>query len=275
MNRVDGKVALVTGGGGLIGRGISLILAQAGAKVVVAGRNQTPVEETVQLITDAGGEAIAVTLDITSEESWQQAIDQTLTRFKKLNILVNNAGGGWLKSGCQDVSLEDWRYAIDVNLEGTFLGIRSAIAVMKNNQEPNSIINIASISAIMPDLRVPYSVAKAGVLMLAKGAAMECRRKGQDNIRVNSVLPGGVIGDEIDEPKGPEEFERYFPPSRFGRAKDIALAVLFLASEDSAYINGGELVVDDGYSASVGGFLTANSSEVLSEHYRVLAEQEG
>lgn len=268
MNKVDGKVALVTGGGGIIGRGVCIALAQAGAKVVVSGRNLNAIEETAKMITNFGGEAIAVRLDVTNEEDWQGAIDLTLTHYNKLNILVNNAGGFEGVKGCEGVSLADWNNVLGVNLNGTFLGVSAGITAMKNNKESNSIINIASVSGQMPDLRVPYSVSKAGVLMLSKCAAMECLKKGYDNIRVNTILPGGVIADTDPEPQGTEEFERYHPPARSGRTQDIAKGVLFLASGDSDFVTGSELVIDGGYSAAMGGFLTANLQETFRSNER-------
>ena len=273
MIQIAGKVALVTGGGGIIGRSACQMLAQAGAKVVVAGRTLSSIEETVKTIVDTGGEAIAVKLDVSCENSWQQAIDTTLKSYKKLNILVNNAGI-WQNDGpSEDVSLSNWKHLLSVNLDGTFLGVRSAIGVMKDNKESNSIINIASISGQMPDMRASYSVSKAGVLMLGKCAALECRKKGYDNIRVNTILPGGVLGEADPEPKSTEEFDRYYPPVKFGRPKDIAGGVLFLASEYSSYMSGGELVIDDGYSASVGGFLTVNMVEQLEKANATEAEE--
>jgi NAD(P)-dependent dehydrogenase (short-subunit alcohol dehydrogenase family) len=265
MSELNGKVALVTGGGGIIGRGVCKVLAQAGARVVVSGRNLASVDETVKMIIDTGGEAIAVKLDVTCEADWQKAIDLTLTHFKKLNILVNNAGGVEGVNGCEGVSLSDWNNVLNINLTGAFLGVRSGVAAMKDNKEFNSIINIASLSGMMPDMRVPYSVSKAGVLMLGKCVAMECRKKGYDNIRVNTILPGGVIADTDPEPKGTAEFDRYHPPARFGRVKDVAKGVLFLASEDSSFMSGSELIIDGGYSASIFGFTTENIIEELRE----------
>lgn len=257
MAQINGKVALVTGGGGVIGRGVCIALAKAGAKVAISGRNLNLIEETVRIIRDAGGEAIPVKLDVTSEDDWQSAIDFTLTHFNKLNILVNNAGGSLGVYGCESVSLAEWDNVLGSNLNGTFLGIRAGITAMKENKESNSIINISSVSGQMPDLRVPYSVAKAGVLMLGKCSAMECRKKRYDNIRINTILPGGVIGEMDAEPIISDEFRKFYPPTKLGRPEDIAKGVLFLASEDSGHMTGGELVIDDGYAAGIGGFTTA------------------
>lgn len=266
MIRIDGKVALVTGGGGGIGRGICEVLAQAGAKVIVTGRNLGTVDETVKIITDAGGEAFAVKLDVSSEPDWLRAVDTTLTRFNKLNILVNNAGI-YTDEGCEGTSLAHWRYALGINLDGTFLGVRTAIAAMKDNNEANSIINISSVAGQIPDLSVLYSVSKAGVGMLGKCAALECIEKGYDNIRVNTILPGVIkdgMGNEDKETQRYQQlFAKYLPPSRLGDAKEIASAVLFLASEQSAYTTGSELVIDGGLSAGAGGYLVARFSEAV------------
>ena len=266
MNRIDGKVALVTGGGGTIGRGLCLMLAEAGARVVISGRNLQSIEATVKLIKDKGYEALAIELDVTSEESWDRAINRILGHFKKLNILVNNAGGVGIigdTHGCEGISLSDWNSVLSVNLNGTFLGVSTCIAVMKDNQDSNSIINISSVSGNMPELRVPYSVAKAGVQMLGKCSAMECRKKGYDNIRVNNILPGGVIDDMDVEPTLSMECKKYNPPARFGRVRDIGKGVIFLASDDSDHITGSDLIIDGGYSASAGGFLSASIIDEL------------
>ena len=267
MSKVDGKVALVTGGGGGIGRGICETLAYAGAKVVVSGRNLNTVEETVKIIIEAGGEAIALKLDVTSEYDWKKAIDFTLRYYKKLNILVNNAGI-WTGDGCEGVPLANWRNVLSINLDGTFLGIRNAIDVMKDNNAANSIINISSISGQAPDMSIPYSVSKAGVGMLAKCTALECRQRGYDNIRVNTILPGAIkdgMGNEGKETERYQQiFSKYCPPERLGTAKDIANATLFLASEESSYITGSELVIDGGVTASACGYIFARFAEKLN-----------
>lgn len=265
MKKLKGKVALVTGGGGGIGRGICKMLASAGAQVVVTGRNLNNIEETAKIITEAGGDASAITLDVTHEDDWQKVIDHTLHHYKKLNILVSNAGIQMDENGCEDVTLENWRNILGINLDGVFLGIRAAIIAMKNNSDENSIINISSTGALMPHRSVSYCVSKAGVGMLSKCAALECRKKGYDNIRVNTILPGVIkdgMGHQVKELDAYQEiFLNNCPPARLGEEQDIAKAVLFLASDDSSYMTGSELVVDGGLSVSASSYMLNSFAE--------------
>ena len=249
MNRVDGKVALVTGGGAGIGRATCKVLAKAGAKIVVSGRNIDSVEETAQMITQSGGEAVAIKLDVSSEADWQNAIDFTLARFKKLNILVNNAGI-YTMENFEEVSLASWRKVMSINFDGVFLGIRAAILAMKDNEETNSIINISSTGGLRPYQDVPYCSAKGGMKNLTKCAAIECRKKGY-KIRVNTLYPGAIKDGMLKEVKETEEYSREFlsqypTVDRIGEALDMAKGILFLASEDSSYITGTDLVIDGG-----------------------------
>lgn len=248
MNRVEKKVALVTGGGAGMGRATCELLAKAGAKVVVTDINVEAAQETVKTIIEAGNEAIAVGLDVASEDDWNKAINLTLTQFKKLNILVNNAGMP-TGSRCEETSLDRWRKVQSVNLDGTFLGVRSAMQVMKENNEANSIINIASVGALVPYQDAAYCAGKAGVRMLGKCAALECRKKGY-RIRVNTIYPGSIKGGMGKERKETEEYQQFFlnhyPVERLGELMDIAKGVLFLASDDSDYMTGTDFVIDGG-----------------------------
>lgn len=255
MNRVDGKVAMVTGGGAGIGRVICQMLADAGAQVLVTGRHLESVEETVKMIVDSGGEAIAIKLDVTNEMDWENAMALSLKHFKALNILVNNAGI-YTAEGCEDISLDDWKSTIQINLEGTFLGIRHAIRTMKENKVGNSIINISSGAGLSADPPAAYCTSKAAVMMLSKCAALECGKKGY-NIRVNTVCPGDINGGIGHEIKAMEKYQEilseHIPLGRLGEMADIAKAVLFLASEDSKYMTGSDMVIDGGFTASGSG----------------------
>lgn len=255
MNKLMGKVALVTGGGSGIGRGICKALASEGASVVVAGRRLEKLDETVKQIKDAGGHALAVQLDVANEQSWQSVMDTTLKHYQQLNILVNNAGVQFEEDTCEEQSIEQWRQVFSINLDGVMLGVKAAIGVMKGNSESNAIINISSTAALGPSAYFAYSVSKAGLGMLTKFAAAECQSKGY-NIRVNGILPGVIkdgMGNEVKESAWYQKlFRQNFPASRLGKDSDIAKAVLFLASDDTDFIAGTELVVDGGAAAGLG-----------------------
>jgi len=266
MNRVDGKVAIVTGAGGGLGGATSELLATAGAKVVAADVDLSAAEKTVANIVAAGGQAVAVQQDVSSESDWQRVVDTTLENFGQLNVLVNNAGMG-MSGQCKNMSLEDWRRILGVNLDGAFLGIRSAIKVMADNNFSGSIINISSASGLVGGGPVPYSTAKGGMTMLTKSVANECGRLGY-KIRVNTVYPGVINTSMWITPRNEEEAKaipseaeknrlreatfQHIPLGRAAEPIEIAKGVLFLASDDSSYMTGASLVIDGGYTA-VGG----------------------
>ena len=255
MNRLDEKVAIVTGGGSGLGKATCELLAEAGAKVVVTGRNLPSVTETSQAIIRSGGEAIAIQHDVSNEEDWQQVIDRTLEQFGQLDVLVNNAGVYMFERDMVETSLEQWRNILNINLEGTFLGTRFAIEAMRNNKTSSSIINISSIAGFVGGDSVPYSSSKGAVVMLSKSAAVECGSKGYD-IRVNTVSPGGIrggIAEGVELPKKIEEgLLNLIPLGRHGKSIDIAKGVLFLASDDSNFINGQDFVIDGGLTLGCG-----------------------
>ena len=172
MNRVDNKVALVTGGGGGIGLASCQLLAQAGAKIVVTDINLAAAERSAKEIITAGGEAFAIEHDVSSEVDWENVMDQTLGHYKKIDILVNNAGT-IISGECKDLSLKDWQTVVNVNLDGVFLGTRSAINAMLDNESMCSIINVASGGGMMGcQNNSSYSASKAGVRMLTKSVAL-------------------------------------------------------------------------------------------------------
>lgn len=254
MNRVDGKVALVTGGGSGLGRATSELLSQAGAKVVVSDINLSAAEETVSHIQEQGGEAIAITLDVASETSWGEAMEKALSAFQKLNILVNNAGV--IKEvECKDMSLADWRFIHSVNLDGVFLGVRSAINTMLAHQEGGSIINVSSINGLTSGgaaTASAYCASKAGVRLLTKSVALECARA-RNNIRVNAVCPGGMetpmLAQNVVTEEDREARRNAIPMGRDSNPLEVARGILFLASDDSSYMTGSDLVIDGGGTA--------------------------
>lgn len=189
--RVAGKVAFVTGAASGIGRATTVLLANQGAAVYCADLNRDGAEEAAAALIAAGRSAWSCHLDVTSEPSWQTALAQVVQAQGRLDIAVNCAG---IASSCPlvDLSLEDWRRVLAVNLEGVFLGTKHALRVMRQEARSGSIVNVSSVSGIKAQPGASaYCTSKAGVLMLTKPAALECLRHG-DKIRVNAVSPSGV-----------------------------------------------------------------------------------
>jgi NAD(P)-dependent dehydrogenase (short-subunit alcohol dehydrogenase family) len=251
--RVKDKVALVTGGGSGLGEATCLRLAEEGAVVVVSDVNEASAKAVAETI---GGGAWSAHQDVTDENRWRELVDEILERHGRLDILVNNAGIA-LVGNVEESSLEDWRKTQDVNLDAVFLGTREAIRAMKSGS--GSIINISSIEGIIGEPVVPaYNASKGGVRTFTKSAALHCAAEGYD-IRVNSVHPG-FIGtamvsgametmSEEDAQAFQERIVGNIPMGRMGEPRDIANGVLYLASDESSYMTGSELVIDGGYIA--------------------------
>ena len=251
--RVNNKVALVTGGGSGIGEAISLRLAEEGATVVVSDINESSAQSVAAAI---GDKAVAVHQDVTNEQRWAEVVNETVERFGRLDILVNNAGIA-IVGTVEDTSLADWQATQNVNLDAVFLGTREAIKAMKAGG--GSIINISSVEGLIgePTLAA-YNASKGGVRIFTKSAALHCAAEGY-NIRVNSVHPGFIatamvsgavaLMSEEDGAAFQERILGNIPMGEMGEPIDIANGVLFLASEESRYMTGSELVIDGGYIA--------------------------
>ena len=253
MDRVKGKVAIVTGGAGGLGKAHSLLLAKEGAKIVVTDMDEAQAERVADEINKQGGEAIFIKHDVSKEVEWSRVIRETLERFGKLDILVNNAGVNvWKK--IEDTSLDEWRWLMSINLDGVFLGTKYAIGAMKMSGG-GSIINISSVAGIIGTLDTSaYHASKGGVRIFTKAAALECSKAGYDyNIRVNSVHPGVIKTQMVEGLMNDEEKRKtalsWHPIGRFGEPEDIAYGVLYLASDESKFITGAELVIDGGWTA--------------------------
>jgi NAD(P)-dependent dehydrogenase (short-subunit alcohol dehydrogenase family) len=253
MNRVLGKVGIVTGAGGAIGRAIALLLAKEGAKVTISETDEVRGKRVAEEIGRGGGDALFVKHDVTREADWEKVMRTTLDRFGKLDILVNNAGVMVWKN-IENTSLEEWRWLMGVNLEGVFLGTRYAIGAMKKSGG-GSIINISSVAGLVGTLDTSaYHASKGGVRIFTKAAALECSKAGYDyNIRVNSVHPGVIKTPMVEELFEDEEKMKtalsWHPIGRFGEPEDIAYGVLYLASDESKFVTGAELVIDGGWTA--------------------------
>lgn len=244
--RLKNKVAIVTGGSGGIGRETALLFAQEGARLAIADVDQTGGEETVQMINEQGGEAFFMHIDVTSSDDWKCLLKETIEKFGSVQILFNNAGIGNSHLQSVDMSEEEWDRVIDINLKGVFLGIKYTVPELK--KYGGSIINTSSLLGLKGQKYLSaYNASKGGVILLTKNAALEY---GKYSIRVNAVAPG-VIDTKIIE--GWKQDERKWPIisranalGRIGTPKEVANAVLFLASDEASFITGATLSVDGG-----------------------------
>jgi 3(or 17)beta-hydroxysteroid dehydrogenase len=253
MDRVKGKVAIITGGGGGLGKAQALLLAKEGAKVVVTDLDEAQGTGVAEEIKENGGEAIFIQHDVSSEIHWKRVMDETLEKFGKLDILVNNAGVIIFKN-IHDTSLDEWRWLMSINLDGVFLGTKYAMEAMKKSGG-GSIVNLSSAAGIIGTLDTSaYHASKGGVRIFTKAAALECSKAGYDyNIRVNSVHPGVMKTAMVEGLMEDEEKRKaalsWHPIGRFGEPEDVAYGVLYLASDESSFVTGTELVIDGGWTA--------------------------
>jgi 3(or 17)beta-hydroxysteroid dehydrogenase len=248
MGRVEGKVCLVTGGGSGLGRADAVALAAEGAIVVVTDVDVAGGEETVRL---AGSSAIFMEQDVADEARWQAVIADIVSRFGKLNVLVNNAGIV-IPGTVESVTTEDWRLQQRIHMDGAFFGMKYGIGAIKQNDEMGSIINMSSTTALQGYSPVfAYGAAKGAIRTMTKHAAVHCLNMGY-KIRVNSLHPGVintpmVQGMAIAAAAAPPSDAPAPAPSPVGLGDpvDVANTVLFLASDESKFINGVELPIDN------------------------------
>lgn len=243
--RLDGKKALVTGAGRGLGRGFASALAEAGADVAVADVIAENAERTAAEITKATGrQIVSVHADITKPEDVRRMVETTVQTFGRLDIAVNNAGISIPIKSALDVTPEEWRKQMDVNLDGTWQCLREEARAMIPNGY-GKIINIGSICGhvVWPDPQLPYSVSKAAVIHMTRAAAAEFIKHG---IRVNCISPGVTKVDDLF----PEVIDIFFktaPIDRFGSPEDHQGALIFLASSLSDFVVGQEIITDGGY----------------------------
>lgn len=250
--RMKGKVALVTGAASGMGAATARLLAREGAKaVIVADVLDKEGETTAAEITQAGGTAQYVHLDVTDEGQWQRVVDAVVATHGGLDVLVNNAG----ISGSAEQDLYDtdaWNRLMGINATGVFLGMKYGIAAMRGGDRRGSVINLSSISGIVGQayIHVGYNASKGAVRLITKAAAAQ---HGKEGIRVNSVHPGLMppmrTSGRTADPEQRAKTLKGVPLGRAGEVDEVAYAILFLASDESSYVTGAELVVDGGWTA--------------------------
>lgn len=249
--RVAGKVVVVTGATAGIGRGCALALAAEGARVVASGRNEADGNRTVELIREAGGEAIYVRQDVTVEAEWPATLDRAVAAYGRLDCLLNNAGQLVMRP-IEVLAVENLHYELGLIVESCFLGIKHAMPVMARTGG-GLILNMSSVGGLRGAINSTiYGPSKAAQIMLSRVAAIEGTRQGR-NIRVNAICPGLVPGERFAKKNGPEAMRRYIEmgmervPLKFlAEARDVGELVVYLVSDAAAAINGQTIVLDGG-----------------------------
>ncbi|MCM3570982.1 glucose 1-dehydrogenase [Neobacillus mesonae] len=253
MGRLEGKVAIITGAASGMGLAGAQLFAKEGAKVVATDVVVEKLERNVNEIIENGGDVTALQLDVSKPESWSDVIDKTIRKYGKIDVLVNNAGIHIAK-GILEAELDDWNKVMAINTTGVWLGMKAVIPHMQKNGG-GSIINTSSIAAIVGGIGdghgAAYSASKGAVRSLTKHAAQWF---GENNIRVNSVHPGAIftgmaeaVGIKTQENMGSHYNGKAALRPYAGESMDIANAYLYLASDESKYVTGLELIVDGGW----------------------------
>jgi cyclopentanol dehydrogenase len=251
MGRLDGKVALISGGGRGQGAVEAEFFAKEGAKVVLGDLLDQEGRAVEERIKAAGGDAVYIHLDVTKDSDWQQAVDLAESRYGKLNVLVNNAGIARFE-GIEHTTEEQWEQVMSVNTTGVFLGTRKAIPALRR-AGGGSIVNISSIAGLVGRLRAgtAYSASKGAVRLITKSTAIQ---HASDQIRCNSVHPGPVAHTDMqagvaEDPERLAQTTADIPLGKLATIQDIVYGVLFLASDESGHITGIELTIDGGTTA--------------------------
>ena len=248
--RLAGKVALISGGARGMGAAEARLFTHEGARVVIGDILDAEGKQVEAAIAGAGGQAVYVHLDVTSEADWERAVATAVSRFGRLDILVNNAGVGG-GSRLEDTTAEQWDHGMDVNAKGVFLGTKAAIPAMRR-AGGGSIVNISSQLGLvgMERSSPQYQASKGAVRTLTKLTAVQYAR---ERIRANSVHPGPVVTPMTEARRGDPGHYEYMvsriPLGRYGEPDEVAYGVLYLASDEAAFVTGSELVIDGGWTA--------------------------
>ena len=247
--RLENKVALISGGARGMGAVEAKLFTTEGAKVVIGDVLEEDGRRTEAEINESGGECLFVPLDVTNEAAWQDAVQAAVRRFGKLDILVNNAGI-YRTERVEEVSEELWDLVMGINAKGVFLGTKHAIPEMRN-AGGGSIVNISSVAGLVGDhISAAYASSKGAVRLLTKSTAIQYAKEG---IRCNSVHPGTIetpmTADMLVDPQYRQDRMERTPLQRLGTAQDVAYGVLYLASDESSFVTGSELVIDGGRTA--------------------------
>jgi NAD(P)-dependent dehydrogenase (short-subunit alcohol dehydrogenase family) len=247
--RLEGKVALITGAARGQGAAEARMFAEEGAKVILADVTDQEGMAVAAEIAEAGGDALYVHLDVTNEDEWESAVKSAVASFGKLDILVNNAGI-WRRGHVLETSSEQWDDIMDVNAKGVFLGTKAAIPAMRK-AGGGSIINISSTAGLVGSkTSAAYSASKGAVRIFTKSTAVQYAAEG---IRANSIHPGPIdtdMGDQVwPDATSREAAIARTAIARIGTADDIAYGALYLASNESSFVTGSELVIDGGVTA--------------------------
>ena len=259
--RLQDKLALITGAGSGIGEAAARAMAHSGAHVCVTDLDGERAEAVAAALRSAGHDALGLAHDVTREDQWEHVVGAMVQRFGGIDVLVNNAGLG-ATSRLLDTSLEQWRRVFAVNMDGVFLGTRAAVAAMCSGSRHGSVINVSSVMGLVGKADgSAYSASKGAVRLFTKSIAVEVATGGWP-IRVNSVHPGYIatpfllagLDQRAGETGMPAEAQRMqiearHPLGRLGLPEDVAHGIVYLASDESAFITGAELVIDGGYTA--------------------------
>ena len=247
--RLGNKVALISGGARGLGAAEAKLFAREGAKVVIGDVLEEEGRGTETEINEAGGECLFIELDVTREGEWERAVAEAVTKFGKLDILVNNAGiiG---EPSVEDTTVELWDRVMDVNAKGVFLGTKAVIPQMRKSGG-GSIVNISSVGGLVGHVgSASYQSSKGAVRIFTKATAIQYAR---ESIRANSIYPGPIATPMTETSRAEPEQNQLMldgtPMGRWGRPEEVAYGALYLASDESSFVTGSELVIDGGYTA--------------------------
>jgi len=247
--RLQNKVALISGGAKGMGAVEAKLFAKEGAKVVIGDVLEAEGKQIEAAINETGGECLFVPLDVTDENQWKEAVAATLGRFGKLDILINNAGI-FRTNAVEETSSAEWDQVMDINAKGVFLGAKAAIPAMRE-AGGGSIINLSSVAGLVgAAYSSAYSASKGAVRLFTKSTAIQYAT---DGVRCNSIHPGVIQTDMTKEAISDSQFKAQrldpTPLARLGQPEDVAYGALYLASDESSFVTGAELVIDGGWTA--------------------------